>query len=70
VRTDRPALVIFDLNSLRANAVATGAALEQDPALAAIPLVGFVSHVDGAVVAQARAAGFDRVMARSAFFAS
>jgi hypothetical protein len=50
--------------------VATGAALKQDPALAGIPIVGFVSHVEGALVAEARAAGFDRVMARSAFFSS
>ena len=70
VRAARPALVIFDLNSARAHAVETGARLKQDAALAGVPIVGFVSHVDGALVEQARAAGFDRVLARSAFFAA
>ena len=31
------------------------------------PVVGFVSHVDAATAAAAKAAGVDRVMARSAF---
>lgn len=31
-------------------------------------LVGFVSHTDGQTIARARAAGVQRVMARSAFF--
>lgn len=31
------------------------------------PAVGFVSHVDTPVIAAARAAGIDRVLARSAF---
>ena len=30
-------------------------------------VVGFVSHVDGATIQQARGAGLDQVMARSAF---
>lgn len=32
-----------------------------------IPLVGFVSHVAGDVIAQAREAGCDTILARSAF---
>ena len=31
------------------------------------PVVGFVAHVDTATIAAARAAGIDRVLARSAF---
>mgnify|MGYP001195818303 CR=1 FL=1 len=33
------------------------------------PIVGFVSHVDAQTIAQAREAGFDRVLARSRFVA-
>lgn len=33
----------------------------------AVPVIGFVSHVQGDVIAAARAAGCDTVMARSAF---
>jgi hypothetical protein len=33
------------------------------------PAIGFVSHVDADTIARARAAGIDRVMARSAFTA-
>ncbi len=50
--------------------------LNQDGAMAAAvawrartgrPVVGFVAHVDTATIAAARAAGIDRVLARSAF---
>ena len=30
-------------------------------------VIGFVSHVDGATITQARAAGLDQILARSAF---
>ncbi|MGH9470460.1 MAG: hypothetical protein ACRD1N_08980 [Terriglobia bacterium] len=33
----------------------------------AVPVIGFLSHVQGDLAAAARAAGCDRVMARSAF---
>jgi CheY-like chemotaxis protein len=42
-------------------------ALKRDPALADVPTVGFVSHVDTATIEAARKAGVDRVLARSAF---
>ena len=38
-----------------------------DAALAAVPTVGFVSHVDTATIEAARRAGVGRVLARSAF---
>ena len=57
--------VILDLNS--APAVELVRALKGSPQTRAIPLVGFVSHVAGDVVAAARQAGCDRVLARSAF---
>lgn len=68
-RALRPSLVIFDLNSSKAAPIETVAALKRDPALAAIPTLGFVSHVQTDVIDAARAAGIDDVMARSAFAA-
>ena len=38
-----------------------------DPALRDVPTLGFVSHVHDDVIARARAAGVDQVLARSAF---
>jgi CheY-like chemotaxis protein len=66
-RTLRPSLVIFDLNSAKADPIQTIATLKQDPALAAIRTLGFVSHVHTDLIDQARQAGIDEVMARSAF---
>jgi DNA-binding NarL/FixJ family response regulator len=62
-----PALVIFDLNSAKANPIETIAALKRDPRLASIRTLGFVSHVHTGLIEAARAAGIDEVMARSAF---
>jgi CheY-like chemotaxis protein len=69
-RTQRPSLAIFDLNSGTLAPVETIAAIKQDPALADIRTLGFVSHVDTARIAAARAAGADDVLARSAFAAN
>src|SRR5262245_60995445 len=66
-REVRPALLIHDLNSAKADPIATVAAMKQDVELAAIPPLGFVSHVHTGVIEAARAAGVDDVMARSAF---
>lgn len=66
-RNRRPALAIFDLDSGKTDPVGTIAAIKRDPALAALRIVGFVSHVHTAVIAAARAAGADEVMARSSF---
>lgn len=66
-RALKPSLVIFDLNSAKADPIATVAALKADAGLAAIPTLGFVSHVHTDVIEAARHAGIDTVMARSAF---
>ena len=68
-RTLRPSLVIFDLNSAKADPIRTIAALKQDPELSTTRTLGFVSHVHTDLIEQARRAGFDDVMARSAFAA-
>jgi CheY-like chemotaxis protein len=69
-RTLKPALVIFDINCARTDPINTVAALKADPDLRQIPTAGFVSHVDASLIAAARAAGMDEVMARSAFVAN
>ena len=66
-RTRQPSLVIFDLNSAKADPINTVTAMKADSTLAAIPTLGFVSHVHTQVIAAARQAGIDEVMARSAF---
>jgi DNA-binding NarL/FixJ family response regulator len=66
-RALRPALVIFDLNSAKANPIETVAAMKRDGELASIRTLGFVSHVHADIIESARAAGIDEVMARSAF---
>jgi CheY-like chemotaxis protein len=67
MRKTAPSLVIFDLNNPRTDPLGTVAAMHADPVLAAIPTVGFVSHVDTAVINAARQAGVTEVLARSAF---
>ena len=67
MRKNAPSLVIFDLNNPRTDPLGTVAAMHADPALASIPTVGFVSHVDTAVIDAARQAGVTEVLARSAF---
>src|SRR5262245_11497480 len=67
VRDTSARLVILDLNSQRIAPLDAVAALKADPALAQTPIVGFVSHVQADLIAHAREAGVDRVLARSAF---
>ena len=67
MRSGAPSLVILDLNNPRTDPLGIVAAMQADPALAAIPTVGYASHVDTAVIAAARQAGVTEVLARSAF---
>jgi CheY-like chemotaxis protein len=69
MRTSSPALVILDLNNPRTDPLGTVAAMKKDPALASIPTLGYVSHVQTDLIEAARAAGVDNVVARSAFAA-
>ena len=69
-RALKPTLIIFDLNSPKIDPINTVTALRQDPELAALPTMGFVSHVDTRTILAAREAGVDEVMARSAFAAN
>jgi len=65
-RERRPALVIFDLDAERIQAIPAIQAIRRDPDLAGTRLVGFVSHVRADIIEAAEAAGAE-VMARSAF---
>ena len=67
MRSGRPTVVLFDLNNPRTDPLGTVSKMKADAGLADIPTVGFVSHVQADLIAAARAAGFDDVMARSAF---
>jgi CheY-like chemotaxis protein len=67
MRADAPAVVILDLNNPRTDPLGTVAQMKADPALAGIPTVGFVSHVQTDLIDAARRAGVDQVLARSAF---
>ena len=69
VRQAGPALVLFDLDNPRTDPIGTVAAMKADAALAAIPTLGFVSHVHAELIGRARDAGIGDVLARSAFTA-
>ena|SRR3989441_7534040 len=67
VLRDRPALIICDLHSQRIDPIELAKQLKADERLRSIPLLGFFSHVQTELQRQAEEAGFDRVLARSAF---
>jgi CheY-like chemotaxis protein len=67
MRANPPTLVILDLNNPRTDPLGTVAAMKADPLLAAIPTVGFASHVQTDVIDAARRVGVGEVLARSAF---
>jgi PleD family two-component response regulator len=67
MRKAAPSLVIFDLNNPRTDPLGIVAAMHADPDLAAIPTLGYVSHVDTPVIEAARRAGVNEIFARSAF---
>jgi PleD family two-component response regulator len=62
-----PSLVILDLNNARIDPLGLVQTMRSNPALASVPTVGFVSHVQTELIKAAREAGVDEVLARSAF---
>jgi len=66
-RSAAPRVVIIDLDRDALDPIGTIAAFKSDPALRTIRLVGYVSHVQAGRIAEAREAGCDSVLARSAF---
>ena len=64
LRAREASAVILDLNFAPAEWIAR---LKSDEQTRAVPLVGFVSHVESEVIRKARESGCETVMARSAF---
>jgi CheY-like chemotaxis protein len=62
-----PRLVFIDLDARNWDPVTVIRSLRQDTATATTRIIAFVSHVRQDAIKAARAAGADRVMARSAF---
>jgi CheY-like chemotaxis protein len=69
-REVRPSLIILDLDSTRTQPLDVLDRLAADTDLAAIPTLGFVSHVHAHAIREARAHGIGEVLARSAFAAN
>jgi CheY-like chemotaxis protein len=66
-RRDPIAVIIVDLHTQKIDPIALAASLKADEQLRSIPLIGFFSHVQIELQQAATAAGYDRVMPRSAF---
>ena len=66
-REEAPALIIADLNAGCCNVLELARALKSDDVLSSVPLLGFFSHIQTELQQAAIAAGYDRVMPRSAF---
>jgi len=63
----KPALIVFDLNFEAASPLDLISRLKAADDTKGISLLGYVSHVQGALKQQAHEAGCDMVLARSAF---
>jgi CheY-like chemotaxis protein len=62
----KPSLIVFDLNYEAANPLQIIAALKSSPETKGISLIGYLSHIQADLKAQAQEAGCDMVLARSA----
>jgi DNA-binding NarL/FixJ family response regulator len=67
VRAERPRLVLVDLELRRGDPAAAIAAMVADREERGGRIVAFASHMNAAALQAGRAAGADRVLARSAF---
>lgn len=67
IRARPPARILLDLDARWVDGPGLLRELKADAELRSIEVVAFVSHVREAAIAEARAAGADRVLARSAF---
>jgi len=70
LRSQPPALVIFDLNTSSASAVELIRQVKADGELKQLPVVGFFSHVQVELQRAAQAAGCEQVLPRSKFTAT
>jgi CheY-like chemotaxis protein len=67
VSANPPSLLIVDLNSERLDPLETIGYFKAQPHLSAVPIIGFVSHVQTDLIRSAQAAGCDYVLPRSRF---
>jgi CheY-like chemotaxis protein len=65
--SEKPDLVIFDLNDARLQPLETVRQMKADPELSRIRVIGYLSHVQVDLQRQAKEAGFDQVLPKSAF---
>ncbi len=70
LRRQKPALIIFDLNTTSGNAVELIRQLKSDAELTEIPVVAFFSHVQVELQRAAQEAGCDQILPRSQFTAT
>jgi CheY-like chemotaxis protein len=63
-------ILILDLNDRTLSPIDLITQIKSDPALAPLPILGFLSHVHADLKRQALDAGADQVLARSAFASS
>ncbi len=68
LRQQKPALIIFDLNTTSGNAVELVRQLKSDAELKEIPVMAFFSHVQVELQRAAQEAGCDQILPRSSFF--
>lgn len=62
-----PALLIIDLNSESLNPIQAIELLKTEPELSAVPIIGFLSHIQTDLKRAAELAGCDYVVPRSVF---
>ncbi len=70
LRQQKPALIIFDLNTTSGNAVELVRQLKSDAELKEIPVIAFFSHVQVELQRAAQEAGCDQILPRSQFTAT
>lgn len=66
----KPELIVLDLDSARTQPFEVLRRLREDPELAKVSTLGFVSHVHADAIREARGLGIGEVLARSAFAAT
>lgn len=67
IESEKPSLLIFDLNSKSCNPLETIKGLKSTPELKDIPILGYLSHVQTELKDEAVKAGCDLVLPRSRF---
>lgn len=67
LKSEKPSLIIFDLNSKATSPLVTIKDIKSSPELKNIPILGYLSHVQTELKNEAAKAGCDLVLPRSRF---